>query len=173
MLRGLVYRAGSAVGPLRTLRKRHEALRRSQSWDAATLAEHQSRLLETLLAHAAASVPFFRRHWAEHGETPPGPAQLRRWPVIDRHTLKAHPQSLRSERPHPRAFAYATGGSTGAPIELVIDPEVKAWRWAAKMRNLEWMGWRPGDRIAFIWGSDFDRKRTDQLATRLFRRLSN
>ena len=173
MLRNLLYKLGSIAGPLRTLRERHEFLHESQHWSAERLEGHQRRLLGELLRHGAATVPYYRRYFAERGGPIVDPDGLDQWPVIDKAILRERFADLCSERPHPEAYEYATGGSSGTPVKLMIDPEVKRWRWAAKMRNLEWMGWAPGDAIAFIGGSDFDRKRTDKLTTQLFRRASN
>ncbi|MBT8492681.1 MAG: hypothetical protein KJO07_06445 [Deltaproteobacteria bacterium] len=172
MFRHWLYKAGSTLGPLRALRDRHRFLQKSQYWSQKRLANHQAMLLGDLLRHAASTVPFYRRYWQDRGGAVLDPAGLQEWPIVDKATLREHFDEMCSEDPHPDFWEYATGGSSGTPVKLLIDKEVKKWRWAAKMRNLEWMGWQPGDEVAFIWGSDFDRKRTSDLATRVFRKLS-
>lgn len=176
MIRRALYHLASTVGPMAALRRRFEFLLESQYWSEARRKAYQREHLHTLLDHAVATVPFYRQYWQRRGvdaRAAADPDRLGDWPVISKADLKAQFAQLSSERPHRTAFEYATGGSSGNPVKLLIDRDVKRWRWAAKMRNLEWMGWHPGDRIAFIWGSDFDRKRTDKLTTRLFRRASN
>ncbi len=174
MIRRRVYELASIAGPLARLRRRFEQLESSQYWTPSQREGHRRALLRDLLSHAAATVPFYREHWARAGcPDPADPDALVQWPIVDKSVLKSRFRDLASSAPHPTAYEYATGGSSGTPVKLLIDKEVKSWRWAAKMRNLQWAGWSPGDRIAFIWGSDFDRRRTDDLITRGFRWASN
>lgn len=176
MIRQRLYELATLVGPLARLRGRFEQLLDSQYWPEARRRAEQRELVRALLLHAATTVPHYRALWRERGVAPQqaaDPDRLGDWPIVDKAVLRSSFASLCSERPGPGARDYATGGSSGTPVKLRIDREVKSWRWAAKMRNLDWAGWRPGDRIAFIWGSDFDRRRTDDAVTRLFRRASN
>jgi phenylacetate-CoA ligase len=45
-----------------------------------------------------------------------------------------------------------TGGSTGVPLHVYVDTEAMNWKYAATRRHNAWAGWRPGDKVAAVWG---------------------
>ncbi|HIE10213.1 MAG TPA: phenylacetate--CoA ligase family protein [Kiritimatiellae bacterium] len=49
-----------------------------------------------------------------------------------------------------------TGGSTGTPMKFLVDPAAQRAREASIMWADSLAGWRPGHRIAMLWGSDRD-----------------
>ncbi len=115
--------------------------------------------LREVLAHAGRTVPYYREMFRQAGFDPAGVRSvedLRRLPVLDRETLTARFDELRSEESTPSARVRATGGSTGRPLRFLVDDEEMAARSAHIYRNLGWLGWRLGDRTAYVWGSDID-----------------
>jgi phenylacetate-CoA ligase len=52
---------------------------------------------------------------------------------------------------------YKTGGSTGIPLEFYANKEyLRKQKWASNMRAYTHGGYKPGDRMAVIWGYDND-----------------
>jgi len=119
----------------------------------------QLRKLRPLLAHAGATVPYYRDLFARIGFDPAGMTSIRDLnaiPILERDTLIERFDDLRSERAAARAVVRVTGGSTGRPVRFLVDEHEAATRSAHIDRNLRWLGWDLGDRLAFVWGSDFD-----------------
>src|SRR5688572_4508742 len=74
-------------------------LRRSERGTREANADLQFRALRALLGHAYEHCPYYRRAWDEHGVHPRqlgGLADVGRWPVIDRDTVRAHRPEMRS-----------------------------------------------------------------------------
>jgi len=121
----------------------------------------QLRKLRPLLAHAGATVPYYRELFARIGFAPEGlrsTADLAAIPALDRDTLIDRFDDLRSQRPPSPVACRVTGGSTGRRVRFLVDERDTAMRSAHIARNLRWLGWDLGDRIAYVWGSDIDSK---------------
>lgn len=150
----LALRARPVLAALRDLE--------ASQWLSATAIEAlQVSRLRPLLAHAGATVPYYREIFARTGFDPGqvrSTRDLEALPVLDRDTLIERFEDLRSERPPSRAVCRMTGGSTGRPVRFLVDERETAMRSAHINRNLRWLGWDLGDRIAFVWGSDIDAK---------------
>ncbi|MCH9053321.1 MAG: phenylacetate--CoA ligase family protein [Proteobacteria bacterium] len=96
----------------------------SQWWPAETLAEHQLRQLELLLAHAARTVPFYRGRLGVLAGTRRGDLtmdMLRRLPVLSRTDIQEAGAALvsrRLPRDHGKVSEISTSGSTGRPVTV-------------------------------------------------------
>lgn len=88
-------------------------------------AERDRRLRETV-RYAAATVPWYRRLFAEMGVDPReirAAADLERLPIIDRATVQRRPDDFLSDSRRARgAMAFPTSGSTGEPLTVWHDP---------------------------------------------------
>jgi len=119
----------------------------------------QLEKLRTILAHAGGTVPYYREMFRRERFDPArvrSAEDLRALPVLDRETLTAHLDDLRSGASGRSARERSTGGSTGRPLRFLVDDHEMASRSAHIYRNLRWLGWRLGDRTAYVWGSDID-----------------
>jgi phenylacetate-CoA ligase len=102
--------------------------------------------LETVLATAAASVPYYRKH-------APGARALSDFPVLDKQALQEDFMQLRSEVVQPgRAWLNSTSGSSGRPTNIMLDSATHAWRTATGWRGDCFGGYRPTDRQVVLWG---------------------
>jgi hypothetical protein len=111
---------------------------RSQWRDPAWLAEHQLDALRAQLAHAASTVPFYRKRWADSGFDP---------------TALARREDLAGDR--GRWKSSRTSGSTGRPLQSWFDAD--AWaqaKLALKLRRLLASGWRPGQTLVVVEALD-------------------
>jgi phenylacetate-CoA ligase len=115
----------------------------------------QLRALQRLVAHAAERCPYYRDTWRSLGLNP---AELtthdhfRRWPVIDQRTVRENRLAMRAQVPGMRLLSKATGGSTGIPLELDLNPDSYDRRFAASFRGYSWASAGPGTKQLYLWG---------------------
>lgn len=139
-----------------------------QACDAVTAdarAAAQKKELADLLNYARTRVPFYRERLGSVGMVAPDEALavLRRLPVIHRAELQQAPEAFRAEDVGD-VFPDATGGSTGTPLRFVVDRATQQAREASLYWSDGLAGWRYGERIAMLWGSDKDVKSAGQQA---------
>jgi phenylacetate-CoA ligase len=107
-----------------------DQLEQSQWLPAERLRERQQEQLDILLAHAASTVPYYRRRGA--GKS---------LPLLSRRELQEHFEELKSERvprEHGAVFESRTSGSTGAPVRL-LKTQVSQLFWnAINLREHRW-----------------------------------
>jgi phenylacetate-CoA ligase len=163
----------------------------------AQLARHQQQRLETVVRHAAAHSPYYRRWFAQTGALGDGPVQLQRLPVLNKALLMQHFDELvcdprlrrdellewvgkltRDQLYLGRYRVMVTSGSSGRPGLFVYDPA--GWRstCAQVLRASGWAGLRPSlprQRVALLGGaapSHITRQGAATMAVGLHRTLS-
>ena len=119
-------------------------LEQSQWWSAAELEAQQHRQLATLLEHAHASVPWYRKALDEagwNGEASLTPELWRRIPLLRKDDIRRHQAELRSGSlpaghgaPHPNK----TSGSTGEPLETLSSEIVGLFAQGLTLRDDLW-----------------------------------
>lgn len=119
--------------------------------------EMQGERLAGLLQHARAHVPAFRDALASAGDITPANARqvLRRLPVLRRADVQAAPARYLADDAAGAADDF-TGGSTGTPLAFKVDAETQRGREASLYWANSLAGWRYGERVAMLWGSDRD-----------------
>lgn len=138
--------------------KRFEQLNRSDFYSAALREERQTEALVALLRHAQNHVPHFRSLLADHEITARNARDvLAELPPLRRADIQANPASFVADDATGVVDDH-TGGSTGTPLTFKVDRPTQQAREASLMWANGLAGWRPGDRIAMLWGSDRDTK---------------
>ncbi len=131
----------------------------------------QARLVELLL-QAERTVPFYKgRIDPEMG---PGDALdvLASLPIITKKDLNSQPKLFKSSEPVKGVYENSTGGSTGQPLQILQDKAYFDWASGTKYLFYEWAGWKPGEKILQIWGSQRDvLGQTATLKSRISSRL--
>lgn len=128
-------------------------LERSQWRSAAEIEAEQHESLRNLIAHAQAHCPYYRDAWARLGLTPEmlkSRSEFSRWPIIDRETIRANRDRMKS--PGMKLISKATGGSSGEPLQFDLDHDSHERRTAAAHRGYSWAGAAPGTRQLHLWG---------------------
>lgn len=114
--------------------------------------------LQRLLAHAFENVPYYREWSRREGigaQDFRSAGDLARLPILRREMVQGRPDELRARRvPHGGVRANHTGGSTGQPLSFEQDANYRAWANGDKQRMYLRCGYRLGEPLAFLWGSD-------------------
>jgi phenylacetate-CoA ligase len=153
----------AAIGPLwarwegSPYLRHYRRLRATQFDDPATIQARQCQQMTALVAHAQATVPFYRRRLREAGLTPSAIQTIDDWqrlPVLTKADLRAAGPDLLSE-PYRGAKLRrkTTSGSTGVSLEVLVDEPAMQFKRACTLRCDEWSGWRFGERVAKVWGN--------------------
>ncbi len=108
------------------------------------------------MVERAASVPFYAARFREAGFAP---GDLGTWddfaalPILTKTDIRTHAAELRAtDVPGSAVRRRSTSGSTGVPLELVVDRDsVQAKRGVTLYRD-EWTGWRLGEGRVVLWG---------------------
>jgi phenylacetate-CoA ligase len=115
----------------------------------------RERKLRSLVRHAYANSPFYRRRIDGAGLSVEDIAtldDLSKLPVLTKTDLVENGAALRARNFRDRDIhSSATGGSTGRSTPFVRDNACLAVKHAAESRFTSWAGWDVGKRLAFYW----------------------
>jgi phenylacetate-CoA ligase len=126
----------------------------------ADLVAYQDERLRAVVAHAYATVPFYRKRFDALKLTPQDihtGADLPKLPLLTRADIRAHFDELRSTAtPHKAMRTGHTSGTTGTPLTVGYDRDTVWMTYAVFDRHYRWAGLRmgrDGDRIAVARGN--------------------
>jgi phenylacetate-CoA ligase len=132
-----------------------EALER-EAWGAERWRAWQEERLAYLLHRAATRVPYYRDYWLERRRRGDRTSwgYLENWPLLEKETLRTHPQAFLAEDCNVRAmFPEHTSGTTGKPLQLWWSKAaVRAWYGLFEARVRRWNGVSLRDRWAILGG---------------------
>ncbi len=120
--------------------------------------------LTTLLAHAAAHVPYYAPILEGRVEeaTQDPEAVLAELPILTKDLIRAHYDDLCSDDIAERkTYVKASGGSTGEPVQLIQDMHFRDYDNAVQMLMSSWAGWKPAEPEVVIVGSERDLHEND------------
>lgn len=130
---------------------------------------------QRLVRHAYAHVPYYRSIMDQSGFDPERfryMDQLSVLPVLTKQIIQEQGQKLVSQAFTPEQYyCNHTGGSTGHPLTFWQSYEYEAWGLADIWRNFYMCGHLPGERKAFLWGSDYDATHHKGWRERIFQDL--
>jgi phenylacetate-CoA ligase len=160
---GHAFAIRTVIGPLwawweRSPYLRHVRFLKRTQFDAPErVRARQWNAVKAQVAHAYATVPYYRRRLDEAGIRPndlQGFEDYRRLPILTKADIRANGTALRSSLYDPsRLIRCKTSGSTGVSLEVWLDEEASQWRRACTVRSDEWSGWRFGERVGAVWGN--------------------
>ena len=141
-------------------------LERTQWLTPTALRALQLQRLQRHLEWAYREVPYYRRLLDEHG-LPPQRIQsfddFARIPPLTKDILRARLADLQPRTRLRGVQRLSTGGSTGAPVTVLVDRERSAFTDAARLRAHRWFGADMGAREVVLWGSPIELGRQDRL----------
>lgn len=131
-------------------------LEKSQWWSAEQLAELQNSRLRALIEYSYQYVPYYRRIMCALRLTPSDvqtTADLVKLPILSKRTFIMHRSELISTYPsQARIDKRQTGGSTGEPVQILVDFISGAYEGAAFYRGLGFAGYKCGDPLIRLFG---------------------
>ena len=146
-------------------------LDRHDSFSIEELKSLEAAKLETLLAHAKSTVPYYRDLIPEDLATSDFARvtdKLRQVPVLTKQTIRERKDDLVSQRlAGNRLDPNSTSGSTGEPLTFYTDLWSKSHRKAVVVRNRKWVGISVGDPVARLWGAEIDTNRARSMRGRM------
>lgn len=133
-------------------------LRETQWWTTEQLQELQLHRLRSLIHHAYENVPYYRSILENSGVHPRDVStleDLQRLPLLTRDDVRRNINNMVAQNVDPAdLISVTTGGSTGKPVALYVDPATSdPLDSAFTIRQWEWAGYQPGDRIATLRGN--------------------
>jgi len=159
------------IFPLQERMKRHDTVRvhkemeKSQYWPPEKLDALRVERLKALLTHAGEHVPYYRELFARLGfdlRSITSTTDLQRLPFLDKATIRAHTEALKSDQAQDLA-RFNTGGSSGEPLIFFIGNERVSHDVAAKWRATRWWGVDIGDPEIVLWGSPIELTSQDRV----------
>ncbi len=129
----------------------------SQWADATAVHQRQLQRLDELVRHFRSADPVYERLLRAAGADDVkirDEADLVRLPILERSHLRELADGIRQRGRgrHPRFSVRLTGGSTGAPAAVLIDPAASAMSLAARVICQRWHGLELGHRQVRLWG---------------------
>lgn len=153
------------------LRYYHQ-LRRTQWLRPDEIRELQDLRLRALIKYAYRHVQYYRDLLDRAGIKPDEIQHvddLQRLPVLTKDDIRGNLYfDLMSDAHDKRAMLpITTSGSTGEPLTLYADKTQLEMRWATTLRNIDWTGYRFGDRQVRLWHSTLGMSRVQVMKERL------
>jgi phenylacetate-CoA ligase len=156
------------------LGKRMQAYARQEELPLSENRSTQWASLLRLLQHAYESAPFYRRRFDAVGVSPAQilcEADLARIPALTRDDLREHLPELRSQRYRlDELTTAATGGTTDTPVPILRSLDSVREKNAIQWQFNRWAGFRPGDKVFYLWGARQDYSENPSWRWRLYDR---
>jgi len=113
-------------------------LRAHERWSMEEIVAHQMNALRETIGSARRNVPHYANY--SRGELRTF-GDLRRWPVLERETVRQnHEQFLSSGTPVRRRIRAGTTGTTGGNLRVAFTEELARANWACLLRQWAWAG---------------------------------
>lgn len=137
-----------------------ERLLSAQSITAAELADRQRRDFDAMARYAAANTDYYARRFAASLPDADLRVEPSALPILDRQDVIDNLSAMlvRDADPATTRLGY-TGGSTGRPMAFYYNEAKHELMLAGMMRGFMMSGWRPGDKVLYLWGASRDTMR--------------
>jgi len=136
--------------------KYYQQLKEHQWWSSDDIAALQLERLKLLLRHAYQNVPYYNRKFTEAGLHPDDIKtvdDLPRLPVLTREDVRENFSDLIAKNfPRSQMIPYATGGSTGKPLQFYISKQSLNWGTAMVHLAYSWYGCEWTAKMASLCG---------------------
>jgi phenylacetate-CoA ligase len=100
-----------------------------------------------LLAYATNQVPFYKNYKTSE-----------QFPVLTKSLVKTNTEYFKSLSYRGKLDMKATGGSTGLPLIYLTTREAQSFMWAGIIHSWKVLGYKLGDKVAFIAGTAIAKK---------------
>lgn len=142
-------------------------LDKTQWWSSSELQKLQLKRLKKLLKHADENVPFYHKMFKKLSFKPEyvtSVNDLNKLPILTKDSIRKNFQELYARNySKDNLISSATGGSTGVPMKFFNDKKWVACNMAAAYRSWGWAGYRPGDKMAYLWSARKDLRNSSNI----------
>ena len=149
-------------------------LEQSQWWTRDEIESLQIDRLRDLLAYCYEHCRWYRNLWSDLGidvHSVTSIDDLQAFPITTRNTMRDQGSQIRSSEQGLRFVSKSTGGSSGSPLQFIIERQADDRRIAATFRGYSWAGAGPGTTQSYLWGVSLgDDPRWKRWKTRLYER---
>lgn len=132
-------------------------LTKQQYWPDADIASLQNQKLDRLIKHAAKTSNWYKKIIADRNINPNKQftrADLAQFPVTTKKDIRENtPEFISSDFDPAQMPKAKTGGSTGVSLNLFFDEHCQKLRNGAQIFADSFSGWKPGTRVAAVWGN--------------------
>lgn len=136
-----------------------------QALSPQALQAYQRQALTDMVRHAASRVPYYRERLGDLGDWD---GQITSLPVLGKEDVRAHLDALLArDVDRSRVAVGHTGGSTGQPLAFWYDQAKHEHMRAGMLRGFMLSGWRPGQKVLYLWGARQDTGKGGVFGNRL------
>ena len=121
------------------------------------LGERQRRDFDAIVRFAAARTTFYARCFAPALQDTNGPIEASRLPLLLKQDVRDHLDDMLVRGTDPATVRVGhTGGSGGEPLAFYVDDAKHQLMLAGMLRGFMTSGWRPGQKVLYLWGASRD-----------------
>ncbi len=135
----------------------YRALKQQERWPHDAIESLQTEKLNQLIKHAYESSQWYKKVIDSIGVDVTKPitfTDLKKFPVTTKKDIRENTDLFISTKYNPTLLPKAkTGGSTGVSLNLFFDEHCQKLRNGAQIYADSFSGWKPGARIAAVWGN--------------------
>ena len=140
----------------RHTRNEYFSLKRSEKMNRGELQALQDDRLHKIVMHAYLTSSFYRSRFESLDITPDqilNTSDITKLPFLEKDDVRdnLHSGLLSNTIDKKKMLRINTSGSTGRPFTIYADRRQLEIRFASTIRDLEWTGWKFGDRQARLW----------------------
>lgn len=154
MLHKLIYQTAVTLrNP--SLWNYYKFLKESDKWPLERLEAYQFDKLKEFLGFVRQYSPYYRDLFDQVGFDPAKmekTSDLQAIPTIDKASLIAHGERIRTSYPFRRLRTSETSGTTGSALKFCRNEEWDSAHRAAMFRGYSWYGVHPWEKNGYFWG---------------------
>jgi len=125
--------------------------------DKKIIEEIQSDKIKKLIQYAYVNVPYYKKLYDYCGVNIYCIDDLTDIPLITKDDIRGYNKEFLSrEMDITSLMRTATGGTTDSPVTLFYSKDCFSEKQACTLYFFEWFDYRPGDKIAYLWGAEQD-----------------
>jgi phenylacetate-CoA ligase len=131
-------------------------LEQSEDWSPEQMRAHQNQAFRHLVEHCYRHVPYYSDWMTTEGLAPSDFQRIEdldKFPYLTREILRDQGDRLRAENyPEEGCQFRQSGGTTGEPIRVAVDPRARGFETGAYLRGMRWMKWQWGRPMVRLFG---------------------